>query len=59
MSHTSVGQQGLQCTPHTLIGQQFLRGLMPQQHTQHSLGFMAMSGIGVPRDTEAQQGLCR
>lgn len=59
MSHTSVGQQGLQRPPHPLVGQKLLGSLMLQQHTEHSLGFMAMSGICVPRDTEAQQGLCR
>ena len=58
MSHTCIGQQGLQCTPHPVIGQQLLGGLMPQQHTQHGLGIMPVSGVGVTRDTEAQQGLC-
>lgn len=55
---TCVGQQGLKRGPHTFVGQQLFGGLVPQEHTQHGLGFMAMPRVGVPRDTEAQQGLC-
>lgn len=55
---TCVGQQGLQGGPNTLVGQQLFRGLVPQEHTQHSLGFVAMPRVGVPCDTETQQGLC-
>lgn len=39
---TCVGQQGLKRGPHTFVGQQLFGGLVPQEHTQHGLGFMAM-----------------
>lgn len=40
--HTAIGQQGFKGGLNTLVGQQLFWGLMPQEHTQHSLGFMAM-----------------
>lgn len=56
---TCVGQQGLERGLHAFVRQQLLRGLVLQEHAQHGLGFVAMPRVGVPRDAEAQQGLCR
>lgn len=55
---TGVGQQALQRGPHAVVGQQLVRGLVPQEHAQHGLGLVAMPRVGVPRDAEAQQSLC-
>lgn len=56
---TCVGQQALKRGPHTFVRQQLFWGLVPQENTQHGLGLMAVPRVGVPCDTEAQQGLCR
>lgn len=55
---TGVGQQGLEGGLHALVGQELFRGFVPQEHPQHGLRLVAVSRVGVPRDTEAQQGLC-